>query len=214
MTQSTDAAVLRDAETLYIFLSACPKAKKADFLLVLGSHDLRVPEYAAALYRAGLAPLLVCTGGYGKMTQGCFTKTEAVLFAERCVVCGVPPEAIRIEDQATNTGENFSLSKKLISGVKTGLAVCKPYMARRALATGTKQWAELRWGVSVPPLSFAQYMEGEDMCAEIELMVGDLQRLRVYAEKGFQSPTEVPDALWAAWRRLVDKGFDRFVIPE
>ena len=44
-------------------------------------------------------------------------------------------------------------------------------------------------------------------------MVGDLQRLRVYAEKGFQAPVEVPDEIWAAYERLVAAGYDQYVIP-
>ena len=46
----------------------------------------------------------------------------------------------------------------------------------------------------------------------VNLMVGDLQRLDVYAEQGFQVPQEIPDEVWAAWQELVDAGFDQFVI--
>lgn len=48
---------LQDAKRLYAFLSNCPQAETADFLLVLGCHDLRVPEHAAALYFSGAARL-------------------------------------------------------------------------------------------------------------------------------------------------------------
>ena len=54
-----DASVYRAAKSLYDFLSSCPPAPaKADLLLALGSHDLRVPDHAAALYLAGAAPLI------------------------------------------------------------------------------------------------------------------------------------------------------------
>ena len=43
-------------------------------------------------------------------------------------------------------------------------------------------------------------------------MVGDLQRLRVYEEKGFQAHVDVPSHVWEAYRRLADAGFDRYVI--
>ena len=46
----------------------------------------------------------------------------------------------------------------------------------------------------------------------ISLMVGDLQRLRVYAEMGFQAPVEVPDEIWSAYDRLVAAGYDQYVI--
>lgn len=204
---------LQDAARLYAFLSDCPQAGTADFLLVLGCHDLRVAEHAAALYLAGAAPRVLCTGGYGKMTEGALPLPEGVLFAQRCRELGVPAAAILIEDRATNTGENFTLSRALTSGLTTGIAVCKPYMAKRALATGRKQWPEIQWSVSTPDIPFDRYAAEEAaLIPEIELMVGDLQRLQVYAERGFQTPTHIPAEIWAVWQRLVEAGFNRYVI--
>ena len=37
-------------------------------------------------------------------------------------------------------------------------------------------------------------------------MVGDLQRIRVYAERGFQIPQEIPDDVWLAYEELVRAG--------
>ena len=44
-------------------------------------------------------------------------------------------------------------------------------------------------------------------------MVGDLQRLRVYAGR-FQTPVEVPEALWEACLRLAADGYDRFFLRD
>lgn len=207
------AEIRADAKLLYEFMSEHPAVEKAEFLLVLGCHDLRVPQHAAALWKAGLAPLIVCSGGYGKMTEGSFPIPEGRLFARRCMELGVPAESVLAEENATNTGENFSFSRRLIAGKHSGIAVCKPYMAKRALATGKKQWPEVRWSVSVPEIPFADYAANDaDLIPEIELMVGDFQRLQVYAERGFQAPTFVPERLWAPWRRLVEAGFGRYVI--
>ena len=205
------------AKRLYDFMSACEPADQADLILALGSHDFRVPDHAASLYLSGAAPLIVCTGGYGKMTEGAFPKPEGVLFAERCAARGVPPEAVLIEDKATNTGENFSLSRKMLRGkrIKTGLAVCKPYMAKRAWAAGTKQWPEVSWSVSVPDIPFSQYAPDEAaLIPEIELMVGDLQRLALYAEKGYQAPVAIPPDVEEAWHCLRKAGFSRYVISD
>ena len=43
-------------------------------------------------------------------------------------------------------------------------------------------------------------------------MTGDLQRLRVYAEKGFQAPVEVPDEIWEINERLIRDGYDLYAI--
>lgn len=212
VSKLTDA-VRGDAERLYAFLSAHPAAGTADFLLVLGCHDLRVAEHGAKLWLAGAAPLILCSGGYGKMTEGVFRIPEGQRFARRCMELGVPAKAIVVEDRASNTGENFSFSRKLVSGKRSGIAVCKPYMAKRALAAGQKQWPEVRWCVSTPEIPFEAYAPDDAaLIPEIELMVGDLQRLRVYAERGYQAPTPVPEEVWACWRRLVAAGFDRYVI--
>ena len=172
-----------DAELIYQFLSAPgPVPERADVIIALGTYDLRVADYAAEVFLSGRAPLLICSGGLGKLTSSLFTTPEAELFAERCRGLGVPSENILIEAASTNTGENFRFSRDLLSerGIfpRTGIAVCKPYMAKRAWATGTRQWPEVTWSVMTQPLSLEEY--GADDTS-VSLMVGDLQRLRVYA---------------------------------
>ena len=210
--------ILADAKKIYDFLADVPPApEKADIILAAGSHDLRGAERAAELFLKGVAPLIVCSGGYGKMTEGRFKKPEGELFAERCMAFGVPQEKILIENRATNTGENFTFSHKLLAkkGIapKIGIATCKPYMAKRTWASGTKQWREVKWYVSVPTLSFEEYpTEKTPLESTIQLMTGDLQRLRVYAEKGFQAPVEVPDEIWEINERLIRDGYDLYAI--
>jgi hypothetical protein len=43
----------------------------------------------------------------------------------------------------------------------------------------------------------------------IDMMVGDLQRIKIYPEKGFQIPQEIPDGVWTAYEKLVAWGFTR-----
>ena len=210
--------ILADAEAVYNFLADAPSAQeKADIILAAGSHDLRAAEHAAQLYLNGIAPLIVCAGGYGQMTEGVFAKPEGELFAERCMVLGVPEKDIVIENRSANTGENFAFSRKLLSekGIfpQSGIVTCKPYMAKRVWATGTKQWGEVRWSVSTAKLSFREYpTPATPLESTIQLMVGDLQRLRIYAEKGFQTPVEVPEEIWQANERLIGDGYDRYAL--
>jgi hypothetical protein len=46
----------------------------------------------------------------------------------------------------------------------------------------------------------------------ISIMVGDLQRIRLYPEKGFQIPQEIPDDVWTAFEELVRLGYDRHLV--
>ena len=42
-------------------------------------------------------------------------------------------------------------------------------------------------------------------------MVGDLQRIRLYPDKGFQIHQEIPDDVWKAYEELVEAGFDKYL---
>lgn len=218
ITGRQPADLRQDAELIFNFLSEHQQEDaRADILLIPGSHDLRVADHAAALFLAGRADHLVCSGGFGKITEGAFAETEAVLFARRCMAQGVPESRIILEPEATNTGENFTNSRQVLAarGIhpQSGLIVCKPYMARRAWATGTRQWPEVRWMVDPAPIAFSDYATPDTPYEQlVELMVGDLQRMAVYADQGFQVPVPVPETVWQAWERLVQDGFDRFVI--
>jgi hypothetical protein len=44
-------------------------------------------------------------------------------------------------------------------------------------------------------------------------MVGDLQRLLVYARKGWSAPQEVPPEVMEAYERLVAAGYTRRMLP-
>lgn len=210
--------VLADARMLYDFHTFDSGPQRADVILALGSHDLRVADRAAEVVLGAEAPLLVCTGASGKVTTGLFgASTEAEVYASRCRDLGVAEEQILIEKESSNTGENFTLSRTLLERrgqqVETGIIVCKPYMAKRAWATAMKQWPLREWYLRPPEIRFEDYPSEETPRDRmINLMVGDLQRLWVFAERGFQVPVEVPPPILAAWHRLRSAGFDQFLV--
>lgn len=190
---------------------------KVDLMLVAGSHDTSVAEHAAKLYGQVSFGAVVASGGRGKITSETQSEPEALRFRDIMEAHGVPVGAVLIEDQASNTGENVTFTHRLLSGLsivpRTAVIVTKPYMARRAIATAEKQWSELQWFVSAPDVGFDQYAVG-DAAEErmLNLMVGDLQRVRVYAELGFQTPQPIPSEVWRAYERLVELGYDKHVI--
>lgn len=74
--------VLDDAKLIYDFLADVPALPEhADFILAAGTRDLRVAAHAADLYLIGLAPVLICSGGFGKLTASMFRRPEAEQFA-------------------------------------------------------------------------------------------------------------------------------------
>lgn len=192
--------------------------ERVDVILALGSHDLRVAEYAARLFLDGWAPLLLCSGGRGSLTSH-WDEPEAVKFARVAQVMGVPARKILREEHSTNTGENATFSKALLHehGIEVDacILVHKPYMERRAFATFRKIWPEVRPVMSSPPIAFIDYPTAEiGMEDVINIMVGDFQRILVYPKLGFQVVQPVPDEVMQAYLHLVDMGFTSRLVDE
>ena len=204
--------VLIEARKLWDYHHLNHVPENADCILVLGSHDLRVADRGADLYLQGWSPILIFSGGLGNVTKGIWKDPEADRFARIALDKGVPAEAIFIENQSTNTGENILFTQKLLreKGLdpQTFLLVQKPYMERRSYATFKKHWPEKKLIVTSPQISFEAYPTDEiPMEKVINIMVGDLQRIRIYPAKGFQIPQDIPDEVWAAYERLIAWGF-------
>ena len=211
--------ILSLAKKLWDYHLLHNQLEKVDCILALGSHDLRVAERAAELYLQGFAPLLVMSGGLGNFTQDIWTEKEADKFAATAIGKGVPAEAILIENNSTNTGENILFTQKLLKEKKLNpqsfIVVQKPYMERRAYATFKKNWPDKKLLVTSPQISFEEYPNEEiPMEKVINIMVGDLQRIKFYPEKGFQVYQEIPPEVWDALEKLVALGFDKHLMKE
>jgi uncharacterized SAM-binding protein YcdF (DUF218 family) len=205
------------AKQLWDYHHVNHELEKADCILVLGSHDTRVAERAAELYLQKWAPLLIFSGGLGRLTEGVWTETEADLFAKIAIDKGVPRETILIENKSTNTGENILLTRQLLRENKIDpqsfIVVQKPYMERRSFATFKKHWPDKKLIVTSPQISFENYATVEIPAEQvINIMAGDLQRIKVYAEMGFQIYQEIPADVWKAYEQLVKSGFDEHLI--
>ena len=211
--------ILQLAKKLWDYHHVNHVLEPADCILALGSHDLRVAERAADLYLEGYAPILILSGGLGNFTKGLWTKSEADLFAEVAVKKGVPERDILIENKSSNTGENILFTQLLLKekglDPKRFIVVQKPYMERRSLATFKKHWPEKELMVTSPQISFEDYSNEEiPMVRVINIMVGDLQRIHLYPEKGFQIYQEIPADVWQANEELIALGFDQHLVKE
>ena len=200
------------ARTLWDYMLLRHELAEADVILVLGSNDVRVGEHGARLFLRGLAPIMVCSGHVGRLSAGHFEKSEAETFADAAVRLGVPRSAILLEPASTNTGENIDRSRALLAsrGIhpRRVIVVQKPYMERRAWATFKRRWPEPELQVTSPPIPYDDYPTPEiPRGLVINIMVGDVQRMRLYAERGFQVPQPIPDEVWAAWEELVARGY-------
>ncbi len=192
---------------------------KADCILGLGSHDLRVAERAADIYFEGWAPLIIMAGGLGNLTQNIWTEPEADKFAAVALKRGVPESAILIENRSTNTGENILFTQQLLKekGIVLNdfILVQKPYMERRSFATFKKHWPEKNIIVTSPQIAFEDYPTDIITIERvINIMTGDLQRIKIYPSKGFQIYQPIPTEIWNAFDKLVNLGFNEHLIKE
>lgn len=194
---------------------------QADAIIGFGSYDQSIPVRAAHLYREGWAPRILFTGGYGKGTLGVFPQPEAALYADIAAQEGVPREDILVEDRSTNTGENIRFSRELFARhdltPRRIIAVHKPYMTRRVWASLRRQWPQVEVIVAPGDRSLQRHLD--DMRANgvpedevIHSLVGDFQRMEVYARMGYQIPQEVPRHTLASYEALVAMGYDRYVV--
>ena len=191
--------------------------QRADCLLVLGSHDLRVAEYGARLYLGGWSPLMVCSGGLGNQTRSLWDEPEARKFARIACQMGVPEEKILIEEESTNSGENIIFSRRTLQrksiDPSSVLLVHKPYMERRALATFQKIWPDKQARVTSPPVTMEEYPNDVISMEEmINIMVGDFQRILIYPQKGFQIEQPVTGELLKSYEALIQHGFSKHLI--
>lgn len=202
----------------------------ADLILIFTSLDLSVPKYAAELFLKGYSKsnLILIAGdnalSHKDNSQNNIQKTswgmsEAQKFKEIVVSCGVPESKVITETRSTNSQMNVEYSEKIVKdkGLKADsiILIQKPTMERRAYATFKKFWTNPKVNLMVTssPVSYDEYMkEFGDKEKMINIMVGDLQRIKLYPEKGFQIVQDIPSEVWEAYKKLVQLGYTKHLI--
>jgi uncharacterized SAM-binding protein YcdF (DUF218 family) len=214
--------VISTAEVLWRYhqrpdLTATP----SECIIALGGNDVRVAEHAASLMLSGQPALLVVTGGIAHRDDLLATGwelSEAETFKGIALYMGVHGERIIVEPNATNTAENIRFSRQALNanGIKVAsvLVVSKPHMQRRAIATFDVEWPGMQVSISSPACrSLVEYCVGPILLENvINLMVGDIQRLQVYAAKGFSSRQKLTGEVEDATGKLISLGFNKHLI--
>ncbi|MEC3952497.1 YdcF family protein [Nocardia sp. CDC153] len=209
-----------DVEILWNYNQLHHEPHPVDVGIGLGGHDFGVATYTADLYRAGTFPLIVFTGANAPTTVDRFPRGEAVHFRERAIDLGVPADAILVEPNATNTGENIDFTRALLKergyldSIKSVMLISRPYQQRRSYAICRKRWPEVEVICGSLPLALDDYVASiGDAERVINMLVGDTQRIWVYPAKGWAIEQDVPEAVRNAYSRLVDAGFTRRLLP-
>ncbi len=211
----------QNLQKIWDYMTYSNSLEKADLIIAFGSRDLSVAERATKIYQQGYADKILFSGGLGKDTKNIWQKSEAELFADVAIKNNVPKEAILIEKKSSNTGENIAFTRQLIKdknlNVKKAIIVHQPNMNRRIFAALKKQWPELELVIASADCSLKEYIDnltklGLTKQQIYSNMVGDLQRMKVYSELGYQIEQEIPNQVWQACQELVEAGYTEYLI--
>ena len=190
---------------------------KADCIVGFGNYNDQIALRAAELYRQGYAPRILFTGGLGRNTDTLWTGSEAEHFAQTAIQAGVPQKDIIIEDRSTNTAENILFTRQKLDelGLPAAriLGVHQPFMERRIYAALKVHWPEVDAVITSPQVSIEEYLahsvrQGVSEKAAIDVIVGDFQRIDVYARLGYQIPQQIPQEAMDAFDEMVRLGYD------
>ena len=208
---------LQPLQVIWEYLGMHQSPQKADCIVGFGNFNTNIARRAAELYHQGYAPKVLFTGGLGRNTEGLLPEPEAVRFAKVAMECGVPEGDILIEDKSTNTKENIAFTRQLLRdrGVTHDhiLGVHQPFMERRICAALGVYWPEVKITVTSPQVTIPEYLadakkQGITENAAVSVIVGDFQRMDLYAKKGYRLPQHIPEEAWEAFRVLVAMGYD------
>ncbi|MGM9628312.1 MAG: YdcF family protein [Faecousia sp.] len=209
---------MQPLQILWDYLGMHQEPQKADCIVGFGNFNDNIARRAAELYHQGYAKRILFTGGLGRNTRGLLPEPEAARFARVAVECGVPPEAVLQEDKSTNTKENILFTRNMLTELGLPhdhiLGVHQPFMERRICAALGVYWPEVKITVTSPQVTIQEYLadakrQGITENAAISVIVGDFQRMELYAQKGYQLPQQIPQEAWEAFRQLVAMGYDK-----
>ena len=209
---------MKPLQVIWDYLCLKEDLQKADVIVGFGNFNTDIARRAAELYHEGYAPKVLFTGGLGRNTEGLLPEPEAVRFAKVAMECGVPEGDIILEPESTNTKENIVFTRKKLEVLNLPhnriLGVHQPFMERRIKAAMGVYWPELAFQVTSPQVTIPEYLErakrqGITENASISVIVGDFQRMDLYAKLGYQLPQHIPNEAMEAFHQLVEMGYDK-----
>lgn len=207
-------------KALWDYLHMNQQLKRSDCIIAMGCHDTDVARRAGELYLENWANTIVATGGSGKITKNTMKRSEAEIFRDIMVDMGVPADRIILETKSINTGENIIFTREILQqkgiNFNSFILVHKPYMERRTFATFPVRWPDKSYVVTSEQKLFEDYIkkyddDNIDLNEVINLIVGEIQRTRLYPEKGWIIYQEIPDEVWEAYQKLIEVGYDKYL---
>jgi uncharacterized SAM-binding protein YcdF (DUF218 family) len=193
---------------IWNYLAIESPLKHADVIIADGTKDIEVAHLAAELYGMSFAPLIVFSGGVQPNSD--MTKADSMAKIARSY--GITENAIIKETAAGNATQVMANTQALLNeqGItpETVILVDTPYMCRTLLASAQAQWQgkQPEYITRHEATSLPEYSLRHGHGETIRDVLGNFQRLRSYAKKGYQSEQEIPDVVQAAYDAMIWRG--------
>ncbi|MCI7740976.1 MAG: YdcF family protein [Clostridiales bacterium] len=210
-----DAYIREQLLPIWDYMHMNMALSRADCIVGFGCYNDDIALRCAELYHQGWAPKLLFTGGLGRNTLGLWAESEAARFGRIALVRGVPEKDLILEDKASNSAENILFTRRKLEelGLPCGkiIAVHKPFMERRLYAALKVYWPDVEAVLTSPQLDLDEYVarsvaQGLSEQTVIDVIVGDFQRMEVYAQRGYQIPQFIPPQVRRCFDALVAAG--------
>lgn len=215
--------IISKLKVIWDYMNLDMPISKADVIIGCGCSDLLVPIKCANLFKDDYAPLIVFSGGLGKITNDYFSKTEAEIYKDIAISKGVPKNRILIENCSTNTGDNFRFSLKLLNdkNIKSEkiIIVHHACVERRTFSSAKAIIKNKELTITSPDITFEEFInkleaDVEKINDKISVIVGDIQRMVIYPQFGWQIENEIPNEVINAYNCLKKLGFNKFVFSK
>ena len=213
-----DEDIISSLKEIWNFTKLNQTIEPCDVVFACGCSNLDIPVICAELFKQGYGKKILFAGGVGKITKGKFQKSEAEIYRDIAIRHGVPSEQILLETRSTNTGDNFRFSKTILEEYKfeSILVVHFATSERRTLATAQAILPEYRLFITSPELTFSAFLSKLQQSSEyfyraVSLLVGDIQRMIIYPQLGWQKEVDIPDIIIQTYYFLKEKGFNQFI---
>lgn len=214
----------KELETIWNYMVLNEPVQKSDLIIGCGCQSLTIPITCADLYKKGYADKIIFAGGLGKITKNNFNKPEAEIYKEIAIKEGIPEEKIWIENKSTNTGDNFRFSKQIIEkenwDIRKILIVHNKFSERRTLSSAKAIIKDKELHITSADVSFKEFIERLQNREEnriikiISSIVGDIQRMIIFPQFGWQIKQDVPQEVIEAYKKLKNMGFNEFVMSK
>ncbi len=174
-----------DCITDFIFIENPPIA--ADIIMIPGGSRPQLMEKVCELYKKGLAPYILPSGGQNKKIPE--WKSEWEFLRNIALSSGVPEKAILKEDKALNTFDNAIFSRQVVEAEQISISkvlfVCKAHHARRALMTYQTVFSNNIQFIVVPIVD-ERDIRKDNWCldnAKIKIVMSEVEKIGHYFPK-------------------------------